>query len=65
MIDSGIRGIAFWNRGFKFLVLERVEDLIEDSDVIRSLPFHSSVCFAYETSEIFVFALDCPFGFSP
>ena len=39
MIDSGIRGRAFWNEEFKFLVLERVKDLIEDSDVVRSLPF--------------------------
>ena len=39
VIDSRIRGKAFWNEEFKFLVLERVKDLIEDSDAVRSLPF--------------------------
>ena len=39
MIDSRIRRKAFWNEEFKFLVLERVKDLIEDSDAVRSLPF--------------------------
>ena len=39
MIGSGIRGKAFWNEEFKFLVLERVKDLIEDLDAVRSLPF--------------------------
>ena len=59
-------GRAFWNEEFKFLVLERVKDLIDDSDAVRSLPFHSSICFAHEASEIFsFFVLGCPFGFSP
>ena len=57
LIDSRIQGRAFWNEKFKFLVLERVKDLIEDSDAVWSLPFHSSICFAYETSEIFSFLL--------
>ena len=39
VIDSRIRGKAFWNEEFKFLVLERVKDLMEDSDVVRSLTF--------------------------
>ena len=38
-IDSRIRGKAFWNEEFKFLVLERVKDLIKDSDAVRLLPF--------------------------
>ena len=50
-------GKAFWNEEFKFLVLERVKDLIKASDAVRSLPFPSSVCFAHETSEIFLFLL--------
>ena len=41
----------------QILILERVEDLIEASDVVRSLPFHSSVCSAHEISEIFSFLL--------
>ena len=61
MIGSGIRGKALWNEEFKFLVLERVKDLIKDSDAV-----HSSVCSAHESPKFFlVFALDCPFGFSP
>ena len=32
-------GDALLDRKFKFLVLERVKDLIEDSDAVRSLPF--------------------------
>ena len=60
VIDSGIRGIAFWNRGFKFLVLEKVEDLIEASNAVRSLPFHSSVCSAHESLKFFFFiVLSC------
>ena len=39
VIDSRIRRKTFWNEKFKFLVLERVKDLIEDSDAVRSLPF--------------------------
>ena len=39
MMNSRIRGKAFWNEKFKFLILERVKDLIEDSDAVRSLPF--------------------------
>ena len=50
---------AFWNEEFELLVLERVKDLIEDSDAVRSLPFHSSVCFAHETSKIFLFFFFC------
>ena len=45
----GIRGKALWNRGFKFLVLEGVDDVIIDSGAVQSLPFHSSVCFARES----------------
>ena len=51
MIDSGIGGSHFGIEGIKFLVLERVEDLIEASDAIWSLPFHFSVFFAHETSK--------------
>ena len=47
VIGSGIRRKAFWNKVFKFLVLGRVEDLIEASDAVRSLPFHSSVLFKF------------------
>ena len=39
MIDSRIRRKAFWNEEFKFLVLERVKDLIKDLDGVQSLPF--------------------------
>ena len=39
VIGSGIRRKAFWNKEFKFLVLGRVDDLIEVSDAVRSLPF--------------------------
>ena len=63
---SGIRGKAFWNRGFKFLVLERVEDLIKVSDAVRSLPFHSSICIAHEFSKNFSFLLQTALsGFYP
>ena len=41
----------------RFLISEGVKDLIEDSDVVRSLPFHFSICFAHEASEIFSFLL--------
>ena len=57
MIDSGIGGSHFGIEGIKFLVLEMVKDLIEDSDAVRSLPFHSSICFAHDTSKIFLFLL--------
>ena len=39
VIDLRIRGKAFWNEKFKFLVLEKVKDLIEDSDAVWSSPF--------------------------
>ena len=45
----------------QILILESVEDLIEASDAVWSLPFHSSVCFAHETSEIFRFCSRLPF----
>ena len=57
MIDSGIGGSHYGIEGIKFLVLERVEDLIEALDAIWSLPFHSSICFAHETLKIFSFLL--------
>ena len=57
MIDSGIGGSHYGIEGIKYLVLERVEDLIEASDAIRSLPFHSSVCSTHESSKIFSFLL--------
>ena len=41
----------------QIFILERVEDLIKASDAVWSLPFHSSVCFAHETLEIFSFLL--------
>ena len=41
----------------QILVLKRIEDLIKASDVVRSSPFHSSVCFTHELSKIFSFLL--------
>ena len=51
-----------YDKGFKFLVSERVKDLIEASDAVRSLPFHFSACSAHESQKIFsFFALEHPF----
>ena len=41
----------------QILVSERMKDLIEASDAIRSLPFHSSVCSTHESSKFFSFLL--------
>ena len=49
----------------QILVLEKVKDLIEDSDAVRSLPFILLFAPPMSLQKIFVSALDCPFGFSP
>ena len=65
MIGSGIQRKAFWNKEFKFLVLERVEDLVEASDVVQSLPFILLLALSMRFQNISFYALDRPFGFSP
>ena len=56
VLERGVQIFGFW---------KRIEDLIEASDAVRSLSFHSFVRSAHESKKFFVFALDCPFGFSP
>ena len=57
VIDSRIRGKALLNRRFRFIDFGTGEDFINASDDVRSLPFHSSVCFTHEASKIFSFLL--------
>ena len=57
MIDSKIRGKASGIEGSNSSISEGVEDLIKALDAVWSLPFHSSFCFAHETSKIFSFLL--------
>ena len=52
-------------REVQILVLEGVEDLIKASDAVWSLPFILLFAPSMSLRKFFVFALDCPFGFSP
>ena len=56
--DCPITHSKIWGRysrikGSDFSILEGVEDLKKASDVVRSLPFHSSVCSTHESLKIF------------
>ena len=53
MIDLGFGGRHSWIEGSDFLILGGVEDLINASGAVRSLPFHSSVRSAHESLKIF------------
>ena len=53
----GNSGEGILEQGVQILILKRVEDLKKASDVVRSLPSHSSVCSTHESLKIFSFLL--------
>ena len=75
VICSEFWGMHSWIEGSNLSLSEGVEDLINTSSAVRSLPFHSSVYSAHESQKIFflffcsrppfwVFTLESHFSFS-
>ena len=65
VINPKIWGRCSWKEGSGFSILEGVEDFINASGAIWSLPLHFSVCSAHEFLFFFASTLDRPFEFSP
>ena len=61
MINSKIWGRCSWRKGSGFSILERVENLINASGAIRSLPFHFFFFYTAHESLKFCFYSRLPF----